>query len=65
MKQLVSGLIAAMLIVLPASASAGRAQAVDRSPEYWYAYAGKLPIGSTVEVRTADGKRQPSAPESV
>ena len=29
----------------------------DRSPEYWYAYASKLPIGATVRVRTADGKR--------
>ena len=28
-----------------------------RSQEYWYAYAGKLPIGSTVRVRTTDGER--------
>jgi hypothetical protein len=30
---------------------------VERSPEYWYSYAEKLPIGATVRVRTTDGKR--------
>jgi len=31
---------------------------VGRTPEYWYAYASKLPIGATVRVRTRDGTRQ-------
>jgi hypothetical protein len=30
---------------------------VPRSHEYWFSYAGKLPIGSTVRVRTSDGRR--------
>jgi hypothetical protein len=30
---------------------------VDRTPEYWYAYASRLPIGAIVRVRTTDGKR--------
>ena len=29
-----------------------------RSPEYWYAYASKLPSGSTVRVRTVDVHRE-------
>lgn len=31
---------------------------IARSPEYWFAYASKLPIGSTVRVRTTDGQRE-------
>jgi hypothetical protein len=31
---------------------------VNRSPDYWYANAAKLPIGATVRVRTSDGKRR-------
>lgn len=58
MKQLLSWFIVVLLIGLPAPASAGQGQAVDRSHEYWYSYAAKLPIGATVEVRTTDGKRQ-------
>ena len=56
MKRFLSWALVAAMVALPASASAG--QSIDRSPEYWYAYAGKLPIGATVQVRTTDGKRQ-------
>ena len=52
-----SWLLVAVLVGLP-TVAAGQGQPVDRSPEYWYAYAAKLPIGATVEVRTADGKRR-------
>ena len=31
---------------------------VVRSPEYWFAYASKLQIGSPVRVRTTDGQRE-------
>ena len=31
---------------------------VVRSPEYWFAYASKLPIGSPVRIRTTDGHRE-------
>ena len=33
-------------------------QPIFRSQEYWYAYASKLPIGSTVRVRMAGGHRE-------
>jgi hypothetical protein len=56
MKRLLSWALVAVMVALPASASAD--QPIDRSPEYWYAYASKLPIGATVQVRTTDGKRQ-------
>lgn len=52
-----SVLVLATLIPAPVL-SASQAVFIERSPEYWYSYAAKLPIGSTVDVRTADGKRQ-------
>ena len=36
---------------------AGPAAADAQSTDYWSKYAAKLPIGSTVRVRTADGRR--------
>ena len=58
MQLFLSSILIATLVVLPASASARQGQPIVRSPEYWYAYAAKLPIGATVEVRTADGRRR-------
>jgi hypothetical protein len=71
MKRIISSVIAVVLIAssvpINAQGLAGAAQssssAADssgrfaRSNQYWMAYAGKLPIGSTVRVRTTDGKR--------
>jgi hypothetical protein len=71
MKRIISSIIAVVVIASSVSINAqgrtGAAQnsssAVDssgrfvRSHQYWMAYAGKLPIGSTVRVRTTDGKR--------
>ncbi len=31
---------------------------LQRTQEYWFTYAEKLPIGSTVRVRTSDGERR-------
>jgi hypothetical protein len=46
-------------ILAPALARAAeQGTPIDRTPEYWYAYVEKLPIGATVQVRTTDGKRQ-------
>ncbi len=45
------------LLVSTLRLNAEQGTVFDRSPEYWYAYASKLPIGATVRVRTADGKR--------
>lgn len=56
MKRLISFLIITCMLA-PAIAFAEQGIVVDRSPAYWYAYAGKLPIGATVRVRTTDGKR--------
>jgi hypothetical protein len=53
----------ALLVVLTglstnvAFASQGT-EPVMRSPEYWFAYASKLPIGSPVRVQTTDGHRE-------
>ena len=49
-------LVLCLLLPAPAS-SASQGVIVERSPEYWYSYAAKLPIGSEVTVRTVDGKR--------
>ena len=52
---------AAVVMMTFLSANVGllarQADAVARSREYWFSYAGKLPIGSTVRVRTSDGQR--------
>jgi hypothetical protein len=71
MQRIISSIIAGVLIASSVSINAqsltgaaqGSSSAVDssgrfaRSNQYWIAYAGKLPIGSTVRVRTTDGKR--------
>ena len=50
-------LIVLMGMLAPSLALAEQGTAVDRTPGYWYAYAEKLPIGSTVRLRTTDGRR--------
>jgi hypothetical protein len=71
MKRIISFIIAGVLIAssvsINAQGIAGAAQSSSSAPDsssrfarsnqYWMAYAGKLPIGSTVRVRTTDGKR--------
>jgi len=64
MKRIISSVIAAILIAssIPMSAqttssAAGSSDRFARSNQYWMTYAGKLPIGSTVRVRTTDGAR--------
>ena len=44
-------------LLLPASRAAAQA-ITPPDAEYWFNFASRLPIGSTVSVRTADGKRQ-------
>jgi hypothetical protein len=39
------------------SGTAGSSSRIGRSDQYWMTYASKLPIGSTVRVRTTDGER--------
>ena len=58
MNRVVSSLLALCMLMPTPVLCASQAVVVERSPEYWYAYAAKLPIGSTVDVRTVDGKRQ-------
>ena len=56
MKRYVSSLVL-MCLLASSVALADQGVVVDRTPAYWYAYAEKLPIGSTVRIRTTDGKR--------
>lgn len=58
MKRLTSAILMTALIVSNSGLFAHQLDAVQRTGDYWYAYASKLPIGSTVRVRTSDGKRQ-------
>src|SRR3954465_5220661 len=53
MKRMLSAVIVAGILVNNSSASAVQRQSAD----YWLKYAGQLPIGSTVRVRTTDGRR--------
>ena len=45
-------------LVAPNVVLADQGVVVERTPGYWFSYAEKLPIGSTVRVRTTDGQRQ-------
>jgi hypothetical protein len=54
MKRIISSLIA---VVIFASNVPIAAQGSVGASQYWMTYAAKLPIGSTVQVRTTDGKR--------
>jgi hypothetical protein len=56
MKRLISSLML-MCLLAPAFAFAEQGSVVERTPDYWYSYAEKLPIGATVRLRTTDGKR--------
>lgn len=57
MKRLTSVLVVITLLLANATASGQQLDVAPRSGAYWFAYAGKLPIGSTVRVRTTDGQR--------
>jgi hypothetical protein len=57
MKRIVSSVVMVTLLISNGRLLAQQADTVPRSRDYWYSYAGKLPIGSTVRVRTADGRR--------
>ena len=57
MKALVSTVVL-MCLLAPGAAFAGQGVVVERTPEYWFSYAQKLPIGATVRVRTTDGTRR-------
>jgi hypothetical protein len=57
MTRFISSLLLMCLVAPTLAMSAAQGTTFDRSPEYWYAYASKLPIGATVRVRTTDGKR--------
>ena len=57
MKRFMSILVIIGLVV-PSLALADQGVVVERTPAYWFSYTEKLPIGSTVRVRTTDGKRQ-------
>lgn len=56
MKRMVS-IVVLMGLLVPGVALAEQETVVERTPGYWYSYAEKLPIGSTVRLRTTDGKR--------
>ena len=56
MKRVIS-IVVLMALIAPAVAMAGQGTVVDRTPGYWYSYAERLPIGSTVRLRTTDGRR--------
>ncbi len=58
MKRLISAVVMVTILASHVALSAQQPDVAPRSREYWFAYASKLPIGSTVRVRTSDGKRQ-------
>jgi hypothetical protein len=57
MKRLISAIVMMTLFASNIGLLAQQRDVVPRSRDYWYSYAGKLPIGSTVRVRTTDGRR--------
>lgn len=58
MRRLMVFSVVVALLLPGAKLAAGQvAGRVQRTDDYWYAYASKLPIGATVRVRTASGQR--------
>ena len=60
MKRIISSIVAVTFLLSGASAGAQTASTYDRvehSREYWMKYTERLPVGSTVRVRTTDGQR--------
>ena len=58
MKRLTASVVLITLLVSNAGLIAQQPDVVERTNEYWHAYASKLPIGATVRARTSDGRRQ-------
>ena len=56
MRRIVSCIVIVTLMAVVANAQSIGTRA-DRSSSYWLKYTEKLPIGSTIRVRTTDGKR--------
>jgi hypothetical protein len=57
MKRLISAVAIVALFTSGAVHAQSPAAGFTRSNDYWLTYAEKLPIGATVVVRTADGRR--------
>jgi len=58
MKRLTTAVLITVLLAAHVALAAEQGDIVQRTGDYWYAYASKLPIGATVQVRTSDGKRE-------
>lgn len=57
MKRMVSSLVIVTLLMSGAAAAQTPADRLEGTEDYWVRYAERLPIGSTVRVRTIDGRR--------
>ena len=57
MKPLTALLVMMTLLMPNAGVFAQQPERVQRTDEYWFAYASKLPIGATIRARTTDGQR--------
>jgi hypothetical protein len=57
MKRFTAMLMAIILCHAPTIVFAQQQGAIERTRDYWFAYATKLPIGAVVRVRTTDGTR--------
>ncbi len=57
MKRVVSSIAIVTLLMSSAAVAQTPSDASGRSREYWMKYTERLPIGSTVRVRTTDGQR--------
>ncbi|MSO56204.1 MAG: hypothetical protein EXQ55_04680 [Acidobacteria bacterium] len=57
MKRMVSSFVIATLLTYGVAGAQTPADGSARSHDYWMKYTERLPIGSTVRVRTTDGRR--------
>jgi len=58
MKRLITAILITAFFTAHVTFAAEQGDIVQRTGDYWFAYASKLPIGATVQVRTTDGKRE-------
>ncbi|HKY22598.1 MAG TPA: hypothetical protein VJM31_15400 [Vicinamibacterales bacterium] len=57
MRRFISALVTVAIVSSSVALGAQQRDAVQRSRDFWFAHASRLTVGSTIRVRTIDGRR--------
>ncbi|HKY22597.1 MAG TPA: hypothetical protein VJM31_15395 [Vicinamibacterales bacterium] len=58
MRRFIVALVTVAIVSSSVALGAQLREPMQRSDEFWFAYASKVPIGSTIRVKTIDGRRE-------